>query len=325
MTNSSRRLARTWPYKRQVEFEREMRAVAAAWFASHGHVVNKRRPFILDEWGNWPRNIILSDVASYITDTRVQRERDKIGFPLHRYVHHGLSSQAMLFNLVGPLIVKNDYSPLATAFQAAGIPWPQGKVTVELEIEDREVFNEDSGQPTSIDLVVKGDEGGAALYVEAKLVEKEFGGCSVFAGGDCDGQNAALEHKMCYLHHIGRKYWERLEEHGFLQGAHRESPVCLLATYYQFFREMLFAIHNNGYFVLLTDERNPTFYREGKDGVRGLWPFLTQFVPQEHQHRIKRVTIQQVVTAIEGSSQHSHWVAEFKRKYGMGEIGAQSQ
>ncbi|MHA1137260.1 MAG: PGN_0703 family putative restriction endonuclease, partial [Candidatus Thorarchaeota archaeon] len=60
-------------------------------------------------------------------------------------------------------------------FAHAGIAWPIGEVTAEFEYDDRTVFNEDSGQPTSIDLVVTGENKG--IFVEAKLVEREFGGC----------------------------------------------------------------------------------------------------------------------------------------------------
>ena len=77
------------------------------------------------------------------------------------------------------------------------------------------MFNENYGQPTSIDLVVEGGAG-ETLYMEAKLVEPGFGGCSVFRQGDCDGRNPVGDLSQCYLHHIGRLYWDRLREHGLL-------------------------------------------------------------------------------------------------------------
>jgi len=46
-------------------------------------------------------------VAAYIEEEHAQREAQQQGFPLHKYTHHGLSSQAMLFNLVGSLIVRS--------------------------------------------------------------------------------------------------------------------------------------------------------------------------------------------------------------------------
>jgi POLQ-like helicase len=318
MTESSRHLAKTWPYKRQLDYEHHLRQAAAAWFQNRGYEISGRYDYVLAEWAQWPRNIILPEVAAYIEETRGDRQIARVGFPLHKFIHHGLSSQAMLFNLVGPLMVRHGgLAPLQAALAQAGVPWPEGNIRAALEVEDRQVFNEDSGQPTSIDLVLDGATGSAPLFIEAKLVEKEFGGCSVFAGGDCDGQNAATDHSLCYLHHIGRLYWQRLEEQGFLQGPMKDSPVCLLAAYYQFFREVLFALIKGGHFVLLYDERNPVFLRSGVPGPRGLWPFLTRFVPEKHQSRIHAVTLQQLVAAVEKSEQHADWIGEFKKKYGL--------
>lgn len=317
MNENSRRLARSWPYKRQQEFEHELRRAAGAWFESQGYAVSKRYPYILAEWEQWPQNIILPEVTQLIERERADRQQARVGFPLHKYIHHGLSSQAMLFNLIGPLVVRGDLASLQAALAYADVPWPSGEVKAAFEREDRQVFNEDSGQPTSIDLVIEGDSDSPALFIEAKLVEKEFGGCSVFQAGDCDGQNAANDHSLCYLHHIGRLYWQRLGEFGFLRGDMKASPVCLLAAYYQFFREVLFALVKGGVFVLLYDERNPVFYRSGVLEPRGLMPFLTQFVPEQHRHRVRSLTIQQVVMAIEESGRHYDWIGEFRQKYGI--------
>ncbi len=65
----------------------------------------------------------------------------------------------MLFNLVGPLIVRNDLAPLRDAFAEAGISWPEGNPAATWEVTDRKIFGEDSGQPTSIDLVIAGVRG----------------------------------------------------------------------------------------------------------------------------------------------------------------------
>ena len=104
------------------------------------------------------------------------------------------------------------------------------------------IFIEDTGQPTSIDLAIRGQAGSRTLFVEAKLVEKEFGGCSVFENGDCDGRNPSEDFELCYLHHLGRRYWELLDKHGFLNRSAFSGRVCPLASYYQFFRELLFAV-----------------------------------------------------------------------------------
>jgi POLQ-like helicase len=183
-------------------------------------------------------------------------------------------------------------------------------------VEDRKIFNEDTGQPTSIDLVIQGREGTRALYIEAKMVEREFGGCSVFQGGDCDGRNPVNNLNTCYLHFIGRLYWKRLEEHGFLVDLMGSSPICPLALYYQFFREVLFAIQSGGDFVLLYDERNPSFYGNEVEGKRGLMPFLIEFVPDDLRKQVHSITIQKVVEELRRDEGFG-WGREFERKYAL--------
>ena len=313
---NSRQLAKTWPFKRYSAYEREMRQIAATWFSRRGYSTNTRYNFILDKWENWPNNIICEEVAQYIQNEKKLAKGDK-PFPLHKYVHHGLSSQAMLFNLIGPLIVRKDLSPLKTVFAETGIDWANGDVKASFEYEDRELFNEDSAQPTSIDLCI---EGSPRLFIEAKLVEREFGGCSVFASGDCEGMNPCQQgFSYCYLHHIGRNYWNKLQEYNFITPPFSTSSICPMANNYQFFREVLFALSSRGRFVLLYDERNPTFFRTSKDGKQtfGLWPFMLSFVPKKYKNDVYSVTIQQVVKAIEDNGKHNDWINQFKEKYGL--------
>ena len=163
--------------------------------------------------------------------------------------------------------------------------------------------------------MIENDNGPGGLYTECKFVEHEFGGCSVFGGGDCDGRNPARNLKSCYLHHIGRTYWNSLDEYGFLTGPIADDSTCILATYYQFFREVLFALRRKGEFILLVDKRNPTFSC-GKNGERGLFPFLKGFVPDQHKDKVHMVTIQDVVAAIIDAGEHG-WITEFQQKYGM--------
>lgn len=313
--SSSRANARTWPYPRHRDFEDRLRKAAATWFAEKRLAVSDRYPYILAEWEQWPQNIILPQVAAYIQEEWTRRQAERRGFPLHKYLHHGLSSQAMLFNLVGPLIVGGDLLPLQQALADQGITCPEGALKVSLEYEKRTVFNEDTGQPTSLDLMLE-DELGSSVFMEAKLVEREFGGCSVFGAGDCDGRNPAQDFSLCYLHHLGRRYWELLDKHGSLSGPIGQNATCILSTYYQFFREVVFALELRGIFVLISDERNPTFSCSGPQGQRGLMPFLLSLMPQPARARVATVTIQQVVAAIKASGRYE-WVDEFERKYGL--------
>lgn len=316
MTESSRRRAQSWPYARHEAFEQTLRDSNAAWFANRSYPVHERMPYLLEKWDDWHKNIILPEVAQYIQNEQKRRNEMRERFPLHKYIHHGLSSQAMLFNLVGPLVVQGDLTPFRQALEANNIPWPADGATAIFEVEDRAIFNEDSGQPTSIDMVIRGERNTRSLFIEAKLVEREFGGCSVFQGGDCDGRNPTHDLGHCYLHHIGRRYWELLEKHGFLSGPVGASPICPLTLYYQFFRELLFAIESGGDFVLLYDERNPAFFTPESAEKRGLMPLLRTFVPGKLRERVHALSIQRVVNSYKQFGGFA-WLSEFEQKYAL--------
>ena len=303
-------------FARHRDFKKSVAATAAAWFQMRGLAVSKTYPYCLESLDQWANNIILPEVVAYIQQQRKFRAAQHQSFALHKWIHHGLSSQAMLFNLIGPLIVRNDLEPLRMAFTAAGVPWPAGSIKTSLEIEDRQMFNERQAQPTSIDLVIEG-EASSALFVEAKFVEQEFGGCSVFEDGDCGGRNPAIVHDRCYLHGIGRTYWEGLAQMGFLKPAMTDGPICPLANYYQFFREVVFALEKGGHFALIFDQRSSVFYGPDNDGNQRLMPFLLTFAPPQHRDRIHAITIQAVAQAIRQSGRHSDWVNVFDAKYGL--------
>jgi hypothetical protein len=325
-SKSSKALARTWPYPRHHQYEALLRTTAARWFSSHDLRTHSKYPYCLHDWAQWPQNIILPEVVAYIEQQKAEcLGRDP--FPLHKYLHHGLSSQAMLFNLVGPLVARNDLAPLQAAFGRAHIPWPDGNVQLRLEESDRNVFNEDTGQPTSIDFTIYGEsskdgETNAPLFVEAKFTEAAFGGCSVFAGGDCAGHNPLAvpgDLATCYLHHIGRTYWTHALAQGFRGSPLAQGPICPFAVYYQFFRESLFALAKGGHFVLLYDARSPVFVRPGLDGPssNGLWTFLLAQAPPSMRGRLHAVTIQQLVGTIEEYPRHQDWIGLFKQKYAL--------
>jgi len=306
-----------WPYPRHAKFEKELRHAAKEWFESKGLKCHEKYPYCLEKWENWHQNIINQEVVTFINGDRQERKGTK-GFPLHKYVHHGLSSQALLFNILGPLVVRKDLAPLRQLLERKGVAWPDGKAEGEFEYEDRNVFKEDSGQPTSIDFIIQDSNNKPVIFIESKLVEREFGACSVFKNGDCDGRNPASDFNQCYLHHIGRRYWSLLKKHGFLDGALQTEKSCIFTSHYQFFREILFALELAGTFVLLSDERSPTFFCTKQDGSapRGLMDFLCLLVPEKVRHRIVSITIQELVQAIEESGRHE-WVDEFKLKYAL--------
>jgi hypothetical protein len=79
---------------------------------------------------------------------------------------------------------------------------------------------------------------------------------------------------------------------------------------------LLFAVELGGTFVVLYDERNPTFSSIGPHVQRGLLPFLRSFISDSLQTQLATITLQQVVQTIEASNRHP-WINDFKTKYGL--------
>jgi POLQ-like helicase len=312
---SSRARAADWPYPRYSKFRSTVAAAASAWFREHELETEPRYPYILADRDLWPRNILVQEVVDLIKDKAAAKKGIE-AFPLHKYIHHGLSSQALLFNLMGPSVARGEAGPLAAVLSAKGVELPVRGWAPEFEYGNRAVFNEDSGQPTSIDLALRSPEAGVNVFVECKFVEREFGQCSVFTGGDCDGRNPALDLGLCYLHHVGRRYWDVALEHGLLDGPLSSEALCPFAVHYQFFRELLLALEEGGVFVLLSDARSPVFFQDGPQGPRGLMPVMMTLLPEHVRRQVVLVTVQEVLEQIVDAPDDA-WVSEFRRKYGL--------
>jgi hypothetical protein len=311
---NSRQKTKEWIYPRHEEFIEELRSSSMNWFSSNRFDVHNKMSYCLDKWDNWRNNMILKEVADYIDNFKENCESNKKPFPLHKYIHHGLSSQAMLFNLIGPLITRNDLAPLIEILRFNGVS--TNIKSAQFEYEDRKVFNEDTGQPTSIDLVLFDNDNNPKVFIECKLVETEFGGCSVFKKGDCAGGNPTNNLEDCFLHFIGRKYWDLIDKYDFKKKIENEK-ICVLVNYYQFFREILLSLDKNGVFVLLYDKRSPVFNCDKGDKIRGLIPLLIEFVPKEHRNKIILISVQEIVNSIILSGKHNDWISEFEIKYGL--------
>ena len=314
---SNRQLANEWGLKlpKHESFKKEVRIFATNWFCTnkdHEYALHPKMSYCLEKHEDWEKNIILPEVSAYIDQKRKEKEAQNRFFPLHKYVHHGLSSQSLVFNLIGPMIVRKDFQPLFNILQTKKITTNQTVAEAEFEYEDSDIFNEKQGQPTSIDVVLLDNNAKPFIFIESKFTEHEFGGCSVFSSGDCNGKNPVGQLSDCYLHHIGRKYWDLMSEFGFDKIIDKEK-ICVFVNYYQFFREVLFSLKKNGVFTLLYDERSPVFNYQGK----GLMPFLMEFVPDEHKNKITMISIQELVSEIDKSVKHTDWIEKFKLKYGI--------
>lgn len=316
MNKTSRERANEWPHPRYNHFRKIVRDAAKDWFTKQGFATQSKRPYILDSYDHWENNIILPEVSKFIIKQRAEALSKGHSYPLHKYIHHGLSSQALVFNLIGPMMVARDFTPLVNVLHLIGVDWPEGAVSAQFEYEDRKVFNEDSGQPTSIDVVIFDEHTSPKIFIESKFVEQGFGGCSIFEKGDCDGHNPINDLETCYLHFIGRRYWALLDEFGFFKGKLSHGNICILLNHYQFFREILMALKLKGDFILLYDERSPVFGLNDTDDQRGLFPFLLSLTPEHLHKRINKITIQQLVAEIKKLGNYP-WVHSFEEKYGL--------
>lgn len=272
-------------------------------------------PYCLAQHEDWHDNII-DDEAIRFVENEIERNRQaRTPFPLHKYVHHGLSSQVMLFNLVGPMAGRKDIRPLKLTLAEVGVPWPEGD-RVEMEYEDRDVFDERQVQPTSIDLVLGDPNVPNAIFIECKLVETGFGGCGVFADGDCDGANPSDDYELCYLHRVGRRYLNHMHVQGLLDTKLATDTYCAFVNHYQFYRELLMTLDKQGYFVLLGDARSPVFLTEDETGRRGLWRLLVSLLPDEIKSRVAFIPIHRIIEHAEEIGGHD-WTVAFRKKYGL--------
>jgi len=287
---------------------------AKDYFSKRGLPVQEKYQYILKDQQDWILNIIEFSVANEIVRLKLDAEANKVSFPLHKYLHHGLSSQAMLFNLFGEAQMKNDYAFFQDVLHFPDIHIDSNYI-LKFEHYDRGTFREKQQQPTSFDFaVVDTTCKHKSIFVEAKYVETEFGGCSAIKGGECDGQNPISSPESCYLTSKGRNYWELMRKHE-LDQSFTTSAICPFTIYYQFFREIMFAIEKNAYYVIMIDNRNPAFERTVNGEYRGLLPLLLHKLPEQIRQEVKILYIQDVLPIL---SKHGYsWVNEFKEKYGM--------
>ena len=291
------------------QFNKEQIDFASKWFKDKSLKVSETKPYILSERKDWKFNIINASVIEYIEKCKKESKSKKMAFPLHLWLHHGLSSQAMLFNLFGEAVANNDVEIIYEALGFVDIPMDNAKVSFELS--DREVFKEMQHQPTSFDLAILNDNGGN-VFLEAKYTETEFSGCSVVRNGNCDGLNPIGNIESCYLTSKGCLYWELMRKYK-LDEPYKNTPICPFVIYYQFYREILFALEKEGCYVLLTDKRNPAF--KNSNPQRGLIPILRDRLPKDKTGSFKTLYIQDVVRILHKHKKYD--MSEFGVKYGI--------
>jgi len=310
--------ANLWPFPHGKKWEEDLKRLLAKYFKDkkikdQRFPISSRHSYILAKYSDWHENIISERVWQYIEEQKKEHYENGQPFPLHKWIHHGLSSQAFLFNLLGPLIVDKQWQIFDEILRKAGIPLSSSVTSAEFEVEDREVFNEQQGQPTSIDICLY-TIANENVFIEFKFTEKNFGGCSVFNDGDCDGRNPANDFGLCYLHHIGRKYWKLMKKHGLLSKQMRRDSQCPFSTLYQLYRLILFALEKNGYFLLIYDDRNPSFLVRRGNIKRGLFNLVYESLSNKIQAKCHALSVQSILPILQKHPELD-WANELKGKY----------
>jgi len=303
-----------WLFPHGKEWEEDLRSKLAKYFKKKGYqVFSPTKGYILRNRNDWGKNIISDKVSNYIQEQKDEHHKKNKPFPLHKWIHHGLSSQALLFNLLGPLVVDKQWHIFNEILHQAGIQLSTSVANAEFEVEDREIFNEQQAQPTSIDLCLYAEDE-EKVFIEFKFTEKNFGGCSVFNDGDCDGRNPANDFNLCYLHHIGRKYWELMETHGLLTEQIKNSFQCPFSTLYQIYRLILFTLEKKEHFLLIYDKRNPSFLVGSGNIKRGLFNFVYESLPRKIQDKCHTLSVQSILPILQKHPELD-WVNDLKEKY----------
>lgn len=288
---------------------KQLQQQTAAYFKKKKYATLKRE-YILKEYEDWKDNIILQEVADYI-DKKRRESAGKVPFPLHKYIHHGLSSQACLFNLLGPVLVLKDFVAIKEIIGLSGLKLQGNICSAELEFSARGIFKEDRGQPTSVDLYIQTDKD-EKVFIEFKFTEAEFGTCSVYEDGDCDGMNPDQDLNLCYLHRLNRKYMSLMKKYDLL----KNYEYCPFTEFYQAYRLLLSALESQGqcYFMLIHDTRNPTFQINDNGRDRGRFVRFKGLLPEDIKKKVFILSIQQIVEYFK-EHRKSNWLAEFQEKY----------
>lgn len=289
----------------------------AKYFKEKGYEISKdkNKGYILDSYDNWENNIILQNVRNYLRNCENYCKGNKIPFPLHRWLYHGLSSQACLFNLFGPLLADDNWDTLNKILMLSKsesgncLTLIGNIIKSEFEYSIRETFKENRGQPTSIDLFVHTDKN-EKYFVEFKFTESGFGACSVYENGNCDGANPLNNPELCYLNGLDRSYMELMKEYGLLN----YSESCPFVEFYQAYRLMLFSLKNDGHFVFIHDDRNPSFVNELNGERHGKLIRFIKLLPEKYQQNVSILTVKGIVQYLQKHYNYT-WLDEFRKKY----------
>ena len=243
----------------------------------------------------------------------------------HRWYHSMRSSQALAQAVFGNLAVSGSLACLTHVtserghFPFAGLDADSPAVEFEHQVD---YLGEDPRRCTSVDVLLRGNR---RIYIECKLAEDGVGACSRprLADQDPDHCNGRYEHQMgrqsrCALTARGIGYWRYIPD--LWSWSDIDQAPCPIRTSYQLVRTVLAACvradatveTEETSVVLLVDERNPAFQRDG-DGRRA---FDAVRAALRHSETLHWCTWQDVMKAVRTNTNLIGLADEIHAKYG---------
>ena len=244
----------------------------------------------------------------------------------HRWFRSMKSSQALTQSVFGALIAYGRLDVLTRIEAECGRPaffddaggW---ECTLEQPVQ---VLNEP--RPTTLDVMLWHPDG-RRVVVEAKLSEREFGGCSRrrLAPGEegyCDGSYTHQQGRRtrCSLTEQGIAYWEHLPK-ALGWDAEREHIPCEFGQTYQLSRNVLAAQVRHGgerrpelgHATVVYDARNPALRGNGMASQQ--WKMVAGRVRPEGG--LRKVSWENITRELKEQEDMQGLEAELKQKYGL--------
>jgi len=90
-----------------------------------------------------------------------------------------------------------------------------------------------------------------------------------------------------------------MQKHGLVTDGLKANSICPFITLYQAYRILMFALERGGHFLLIHDERNPSFAWTSTSVDRGAFALFHELLPASAQRRCYKITTQAVVEVVE--------------------------
>jgi len=285
-----------------------------------------RRPPVFVTREAW-RNVIINPVAS-------QQEIDRLLALVpegerHKWFRSMNSSQALAQSILGNLVIHDFLHCLSELKDDEGLEL-FGKAQISSDNFAMEYKIDYLGEPrrTSLDGYISGDY---QIAIECKFTEEEVGTCSRprltstdsnYESEHCNGtysiQRARKE--RCSLTEIGVLYWHYVPSL-FKWEKNSDLNPCPLNKNYQLVRNILAAgvkpdgtvSLNDGHLILIYDERNPAFQKDGD----GLIAYMETQKAMQEPTMLRKCSWQRIVQHIRDKNILSWLTENLALKYGL--------